>query len=526
MPRWSLTLGSAMRAPLAISGELLDRLDLAQAVEAEVSEPITYLPSRVAESVAGSEEVEYADRLRARILTGATVEPPEITWAPKAAAGRYRPVAALTFEDRVTFRALVADLLLVLPPVDRSREARTAFEHGPLENESAAYVVATDVASFYSYVDHEELERQIVDQTAKADTALALRSLLQALFRRSFGLPQNYRPADRLADLILAPVERRLLRSGLDIYRFNDDFRIAAGTWGGAFHAIEILHAELDSVGLTVNEEKTWTLLRATYEANLGLVDRSFQTAFAVVQAEDQDIPEFDPYTGEPLEPVPAGDPEPDLDQVYAEAFETALEKRLSGDVSRTGLEAVALRRVLSSSLGQFIRTHSTEALRRGPELLAAEPSMTPLYTRYLQSLVSAAIPLDFSDQLTRTQEAFRGYIPPWPQSWLANAVIDPSVEISDDVERWLREFLTSEAPDALRVRAALPLARRGIVSVTELLRLFEEASTYARPDVVAAFGILPDRRDRRIAAAANSDPFLGHVFRHAEARGADITWL
>ena len=67
---------------------------------------------------------------------------------------------------------------------------------------------------------------------------------------------QNYDPSTVLSELVVAPVERRLLRAGVPTYRMNDDFRISADTWGEALQRLELLHDELQRFGLTLNEDK------------------------------------------------------------------------------------------------------------------------------------------------------------------------------------------------------------------------------------------------------------------------------
>ena len=196
-------------------------------------------------------------------------------------------------------RALTNDLTTRVQWPDRSYEASRRFQQQVLEEEFS-HVVVADIASFYFYIDHDRLETQIVEASARADTARAIRTLLFGINGKPFGIPQNFRPSDLLSELYIAPFQRNLVRRGVFAYRHNDDFRLGAYGWGEALKALESLQAEVNRAGLDLNGEKSWILKRDTYESNLNASNRLFREALADVEAADIDI-EVDPYTGEPL---------------------------------------------------------------------------------------------------------------------------------------------------------------------------------------------------------------------------------
>ena len=183
-----------------------------------------------AESVAQVHAESLAGLVAGAARSGTEVDAQEVVWAPKSQVGRYRPLTAISFDHRVLLRALVADIAVELEPVDRSDEGQADLTRPGRLNDEPRYVVVADIASFYQYVDHELLEVRAVETTGRADTAEALRLVLTHLEGRPYGIPQNYDPSTVLSELVVAPVERRLLRAGVPTYRMNDDFRMSADT--------------------------------------------------------------------------------------------------------------------------------------------------------------------------------------------------------------------------------------------------------------------------------------------------------
>lgn len=253
---------------------LLGRLDFVAATREEIAQPVDLLPSRIVEHAVRGHEVEYGGLIKAKVSQGFDLEPGATVWVPKPGhLGRYRPITALGLRDRVLLRALTNELSSDIPPFDRSFQAQQVFQQRPLETD-APYIVVADVSSFYFFVDHELLASRVVDLTARADTAEATREVLDGLLGRPYGLPQNFGPSTPLSEIFIAPVERRLLRSGITTFRANDDFRLCAGSWGEALQALERLQEEVSQVGLDLNGEKSWLLKRDTYASNLTLAEK------------------------------------------------------------------------------------------------------------------------------------------------------------------------------------------------------------------------------------------------------------
>jgi len=411
------------------------------------------------------------------------------------------------------------------PDPDRSAEARTSFERDVLAYPEVNYVVVSDVSSFYFYIDHELLERRIVEATARADTARVIRSLLGAVTNFGYSLPQTFRPSDPLSELVIEPVERALLRRGLITYRLNDDFRLGCPRWGEALQALELLHSELRRVGLTANDEKTWILKRETYEANLDLVDHYLSEAFQAIWGGGLT---FHPYTGEPIEVDPEGQGEEPSEEDVLEAVKVAFDKAAGarkGGEALAGQAANANRQILTIGFSAFQRAADPYGLDDGPALIALDPSLAHQYANYLR-----ALPLEEVDVVRSVEDviaAFRGWVPAWATAWLMNALLHIDLDLGETTT-WIRNFMESAAPAVLRARAALVLALHGHVTAVELTRLFNEVPFVARPDIAAAMGLLPGRTQglREIQAAVRESRISKWAYDKATELYPTTTWL
>lgn len=435
--------------------------------------------------------------------------------------GRYRPVTALPIQDRVLLRALTNDLAPDLPEPDHSVDSFNTFQRGPL-NDGHQYVVAADVASHYFFVDHEQLELRIVDATARADVAEAIRALLTSLFERSFGLPQNFSPSDALAGLSISWVERRLIRAGIPTYRHSDDFRLGASTWGDALVALELLQAEVSAIGLDLNGEKSWILGRELYESNLDLAARLIAEAIA------EGGPSFirvDPYTGDPMEIEEGEDFDEDKNQRMAEAiFERAAAHRLSEE-RLNGFELRANRDLINSTLFQFRRSRSPVAVERGASVVAIDPAFAHSYALYLSALADDDESDESSLRVLEVIERFEGHAPPWVQAWLIQPLLKQTTSLNAATVDWLQRLLSSSAPEMIRARAALGLAVHGSIDVAELLALFDGFGPAAKPDIVAAIARRSEGADARMTSITESGYLYKWVFEFARENDHD-DWL
>nr|WP_296073755.1 hypothetical protein [uncultured Actinoplanes sp.] len=199
----------------SVPADVLARLDLPAAAIREADHTEALLPDAPGAAQLRAGASPFAAWLGGQVRGGLATGRGLVVAVAEPETGGSRPVAIWGFAERVTYRALT-DLLLAGAELDRSPEryrefvaapAKYAEERGerpgpyddlpfsaPWPYEAAVrYVVKADLASFYQYVDHEILGREL---------------LIRAVRRREWAA-----------------------------WRFNDDFRIAVTSFEEAKRA-------------------------------------------------------------------------------------------------------------------------------------------------------------------------------------------------------------------------------------------------------------------------------------------------
>ncbi|MER7366007.1 reverse transcriptase domain-containing protein [Nonomuraea wenchangensis] len=253
---------------LPINRALLDRLDLAGAVALELSSSNRLLPSRWDYQALASQPSSVETWLLPQLRRNRFGRSASIVLANKEWRGT-RPLHVMTLEDRVLYRALVELISQALPQRLRSRAPFEEFQTAPLDVSGARFISKTDVTSYYEYVDHDLLCAELIAQTGEELAVEALADLLASVLGRRVGLPQAHPASDVLGDTYIDPVRRRLLRRGHAVFTYSDDFRIASPTLGTARAAIEACAMEVRTLGLVLNERKTYTYGLENYRKSL-----------------------------------------------------------------------------------------------------------------------------------------------------------------------------------------------------------------------------------------------------------------
>ncbi len=469
---------------LVLGGRLLSRIDLVTAADREAARPPNLLPSRTVENVVAADREAFADWLQNQCEVGIDIPPAEIIWATKARMGA-RPAAVMPIGVRTVYRALVDDAMEGVNVRDRSNGEYRQFERSVLVDDGVRYVVLADVASFYQYVDHGDLAQSLVRTNGKADTARAIRQLLDMATRQSFGLPQGPWPSDALSELVLSPVERRLARQGLTVARFSDDFRFGARTWGEALRAISALRTELHRVGLTLNEEKTHVMRRRLYEGGLDEVaDRVKQTFVGA---------------GVDLEVVGVYGAEDEYDVDVAAAAVRELLADVINETPADGLARATQERLLTTSYSLLTQMEDGGGLDSIVTLLTKWPRMARNAGRYMASLldwdssVSAGDNADaVSDTLQSVIEKLGKRLSAWESCWLCQPLMHRHVAIRAPVKSWLEGLLVSEDHPAIaRSRIILALALHQQIAVDATVRQFNSMREVGWPDTVAALATM-----------------------------------
>jgi RNA-directed DNA polymerase len=499
------------------------RLRLATALEAELQEPSSLLPSRSIEAALRDNLESAAAFIAARIADGARSTSTEVVVAAKSSRG-FRPVHALDIEQRVLYRALVDLLAPGIDYPDRSDEAYEQFKRAPLSADSATHIVRADVASFYQYVDHRLLESEVVSQTGEAQVAASVLSLVGSVMGRAFGLPQNTGASHSLADVYIDMVERQLLRHGQSVWRYNDDFAMATKGLKQARNSLEELERSLRLVGLTPNDEKSMVLGREAYQA---WVDRPAELK---TQISDGLAVDLDAWI---LEPASGYDEESDEEEGDAEAAALAAEReaQVAGAVRTLGewlehirsggssdpLERYVYRSLARDAIRVLRRRLSPEGLAYCDSLLAFEPQMTHTVCRYLSRIASTdAGASAFVAELVARPDT---YLSVWQKLWLLEPLLW-SYQVPTGLWNWVTPMLDDRGSSLLRARAALVLATHGQISTTQIGLLFDESTAGAKPDLVVAMVRASGGNRALVGALADENQLLRLVAAHAAIGG------
>jgi hypothetical protein len=476
---------------IQLAEPLLKRLKLEQSLRAERDRAQDRLPSRVAEDAVASHGRKYATWLAGACAAGFDPAPQEVMWMPKGPL-RYRPLSALPLAERVVFRAFADDLARNVTPLDAYQDSRDTFERSILEaDDEFTHFGLADVASFYRYVPHSLLAERIIEATGRGDLANAVREFLRTAMQSDVGLPQNVGPSDQFADLVIGPVERRLIRRGYAVSRYNDDFRIAGRSNRAVRRGLEALQAELHEVGFTLNDSKTRILRRETFEAHVEQV--------AGADYEDAGDIGDEPATTAILNST-------------TRMLRASLRQPPTGSRSRLQ-EATALDRV-RRALRRLTRWKDPSALNQGQAIVNRYPSLTQQYAIYCAALAEDGSGAEVGRYL---QRVFPRLILTWWQDlWLLQPII-AGAPAGVRLRRWIVSRVEGgDVPPMLRARAALAGASAGLVSSETALRLVEILPEAARPDAIAAYAVANGEASAKKALAGLPDTLLaGWVFDH-----------
>ena len=469
-----------------LSTEFIDELRLDVALQEEVAAWRNQIPPEPWLTAVRSKPAETMSWIQSRLAGGATGLPAVVVNARKATVGT-RPVPILGIADRITYRALTKHVLRDLTLPDRSPDAYKAFLHGPIEyafrNEhgpiwnvfglDVKYVVEADITAFYQYVDHDLLRHELELHTGHIETIDALLELLGETEGRVFGLPQLLDASDWLSDIYIQSVERDLLRRGLAVWRYNDDFRIACSTYTEALDAIERLAEAARAVGLTVSEYKTFTPSFPTYffrttgrDVNAALVDIDPSDVDVIVtdyaDLDDEERVEAAVGTLARLDLDPGDDNRIDL-------------HRLTTDAVRD------LRRAISS----LTRAENGAAIDKLMDLLVYVPSLTPRLCEYMISVYGP----DHARAVETVLDTFIGQasLGEWQALWAVYTMRQLGLlQGSSPRQAWARTQRERARSRLLGAESALALADVGAVDFDDL-----DHALRVEPEVLAPWHLL-----------------------------------
>lgn len=481
---------------------LLDEAALRAAVDADLDSPPRQLPPSTVSPALQTRRDEVAAWVLGRIGQAFVPTPEEVVPVSKAGHGM-RPVAVWDLPSRLAYRALADRLRPGLPPVDRSKAAYRGFLRAPLAD-GPKYVVASDIAACYEQIDHSLLSAELVAQTGDHAAVDGVAWLLRSACGRAYGLPQQSPASDLLADAFLRRLERALVRRGLNVSRYNDDFRFGCDTWSDVARSVEILASEARTLGLTVNELKTVTWGVVKYAAHLDEGDRLRQE---IADEAEIDLTQYDQeYDG-----TVAAEP-PTQEQIDAHASVLVLERwaRVAGRgrvAQARKTEHRAILDLLPAALMRLSADTQTDAhvLELCNRLLRFERTTTPAVASYLSTRNEAEVLASF-DRLLRSKPYLNGWQTWWLQQPMARHAGFATGPGAKARVEWARAALVAaDHTPLLRAHAALVLAQHGKVGEAELLAIFDRSSSTLRPVVAAAVALLKPSASVRDAVTGDS---------------------
>lgn len=470
---------------MRIGEQLVDASVMTAAVTAEASHARSLMPQPILLPTLLAHADDLGTWALGQVSSDFDPEPEQVVPVRKTRHG-VRPVAELYLRDQLAYRALVSQLAAQLPVFSRSAAAYEEFEHAPLDDGIPRYVLSTDVAAFYQYVDYELLARELVGQTGDGGRIEALMALLTAVTGRRFGLPQQNYVSDVLAEAYIDVLERRLHRADIRVWRYSDDFRIVTDSWSDALAAVDLLEKEMRRIGLTLNDSKTVIRRGETYQ---DLLDRRAKLLAEVADEAELDLTHVHLARGYD----PAQDDTLETDQVTTAALLKLVDRWVAQD--RGGAESShILTQLMPLALSNLPGgLEADRVLAACMSMLRTEQSLTPAVSGYLlratdddEGMVLAAF-----DALL----ALNPYLTPWQAAWLTPALARceqfASGERGEVRATWLRCVWDDDrAPEPVRAAVASGLARHKQVSVDDLLRAYERFSQTSRPALARAIGL------------------------------------
>ncbi|WP_404430697.1 RNA-directed DNA polymerase [Microbacterium lacus] len=516
---------------MEIDLQLLNGLDLTGAADLELRMSNRRMPRRPDRLALASRAEDIGKLLRNRYAKGQFGQPADLVFADKNRSGR-RPMSEMTLQDKVLYRALVDHLAKSLPSNVVTRQGNREFKAAPLQISNAQYVSVTDVSSYYEYIDHERLADELEAQTGDAPVITVLMELLFRVMGRRIGLPQIHKSSDILGDTYIDPVRRRMRRAGYQVTTYSDDFRIVSSSLADARDALETCAREVRTLGLTLNESKTFTYSIVSYVFALQAFADAERELFRKSDGNDDlftllletDYPdESDESTDSDSQTLglSAADAVSEQDALDATVDDTAIkigparaaaaERALElwvAELSHPGMTSRRKSAITESLVARALpilgRTGNDSAVEHLSALLRKDPALAPQVSDYVVELAKTGQRARMKLRKALDQLVDEPSFSLWQKMWIAHAA--GSIRATQTPHRyyqWLNEcVIGAEPPLAATAAAALGRLKRGDVDV--MRQALDRVSPAWRPLVY--WGLA--RQDLAAAADSANDRF------------------
>jgi RNA-directed DNA polymerase len=320
-----------------------------------------------------------------------------------------------------------------------------------------------------------------------------------------------------LAEAYLSVVERRLLRQGLAVWRYNDDFRIAVDSWSEALNAVDALERECRAIGLALNDLKTVIRKVATYQEALSRRAKVLADISNEAEVDLTDVVQG-PYDVDIVI-------EPEKSEVIVGAAQKVVaewlvlqEKMLNPDPESALTQEEQEKRLALTDLLRWAMSvlqsenTDTEVLAACGQILRTEQTLTPLVAGYLTKATDPATTIAWFEDFLGGNP----YLTPWQAWWVAPALraLEGSYADGSAQRSWLESVWTDSAcPEPVKAGVAFTVAQKGLADAKALMEVFESMTDTGRPFVARAVGAVAAADDVGAATLLAEDEWVKWAF-------------
>ncbi|MFD9692544.1 RNA-directed DNA polymerase [Kitasatospora sp. NPDC059088] len=428
------------------------------------------------------------------VISGRLTLPHETFAMPKKRFGP-RPVTMGATAARVAYLALVNHMGESLGPKSRDGDSWEIHKSFALSGEGE-YVVKFDIASFYEYVDHEILRRQVLAQTLAPEGVQSLSNILASVVGGARGLPQLSSASDHLADVYIGVLERQLKRDGYLLSRYADDFTIRCADWETANTAIERSAEYARTLGLVLSSEKTTINKHSTLTAADRAEKEFFNRYFEAARIELTQLFSWGDYGDvEVVEGASDEESTPDQESTIRAAL-WKLVNDWSAEQKRDDPEDLFqieghFRAYLGGALYWLRNYDESIPDKTLQDIVFRHPILLSSVCGYIAEHRPMWVFFANDEWESISLLCAMGRQSPWAKLWLLNSIAsiqNVDSEKYEPVMAWVEEQL-NDRHEIVRAEAAWAAACHGRLTEVPLLRLYMAASPISQAGISAAMG-------------------------------------
>lgn len=486
-----------------ISNPLLDELDFTQAAHDEAAAWRNLLPPEPWLAAVRANPESFGNYTRFLLEKGSYMAPCVVVRSLKPHQ-QSRPVPIVGIHERIAYRALADVTLKDIPAASRGRDDYRDFVTGPLQagvpkdkigfrvkDSIVKYIVESDIAAFYEYIDHSVLLDELYLRSGKIEGPECIVELLSEIQPLPHGLPQLVDPSDELSEIYARILEREMVRHGVEVWRYNDDFHVTAKSYAEARELVELLARKASEIGLVLNERKTriWKYSNYFWKNWIGPEtegDIAFKPELVRVSTE------YGELEGE------------ELSGVAHEILERVLPNHGRTESTRTSIDGEDSRE-LQHALSILTKQCDDFGLPYLSYIMRFAGHLTHRIGNYLDALQDASTSIaDTWDELTIFDEGFNS----WQRVWLVYLSRAGRLLGDERRRRWVAGQM-SGLDALLHAECALALAPYGDVDISQLDEWTRTQPEPLIPWYALAATRVPKASDQRIRALRQSSRLI-----------------